>query len=64
MAHDRILFDRNPDATRDENIYSGVVSLIVVFLVLGLLVMPNGEYVLVTMVMALFRAEKKIAFNS
>ncbi|XP_048590474.1 phosphatidylserine synthase 1 isoform X2 [Nematostella vectensis] len=38
-------FTRNPDATRDENIWSGVVSLIVVFLVLSLLVMPNGPFI-------------------
>ena len=37
-------FLRNPDATREENIWSGIVSLAVVFLVLSLLVMPNGEF--------------------
>lgn len=39
-----IFFLRNPDATREENIWSGIVSLAVVFLVLSLLVMPNGEF--------------------
>jgi len=34
---------RNPAATREENIWSGMVSLAVVFLVLSLLVMPNGK---------------------
>ena len=38
-----IFFLRNPDATREENIWSGLVSLAVVFLVLSLLVMPNGK---------------------
>ena len=37
-------FLRNPDATREENIWSGLVSLAVVFLVLSLLVMPNGKF--------------------
>jgi len=37
-------FLRNPEATREENIWSGMVSLAVVFLVLSLLVMPNGKY--------------------
>lgn len=36
-------FNRNPAATREENIWSGMVSLAVVFLVLSLLVMPNGK---------------------
>ncbi|XP_073250903.1 phosphatidylserine synthase 1-like isoform X2 [Porites lutea] len=38
-------FTRNPDATREENIWSGLVSLAVVFLVLSLLVMPNGPFI-------------------
>ena len=38
-----LFFQRNPDATLEENIWSGIVSLAVVFLVLSLLVMPNGE---------------------
>ncbi|XP_058950586.1 phosphatidylserine synthase 1-like isoform X1 [Pocillopora verrucosa] len=38
-------FTRNPDATREENIWSGMVSLAVVFLVLSLLVMPNGPFI-------------------
>ena len=37
-------FLRNPGATREENIWSGLVSLAVVFLVLSLLVMPNGKF--------------------
>jgi len=44
---------RNPEATRDENIYSGVVSLIVVFLVLCLLVMPNGIIIVTKSVLQL-----------
>ncbi|KXJ08616.1 Phosphatidylserine synthase 1 [Exaiptasia diaphana] len=60
-------FSRNPDATRDENIYSGVVSLIVVFLVLSFLVMPNGCSVLYLMFLsfALFQTRedfRKILF--
>ncbi|XP_068737410.1 phosphatidylserine synthase 1-like isoform X3 [Montipora capricornis] len=38
-------FTRNPDATREDNIWSGIVSLAVVFLVLSLLVMPNGPFI-------------------
>ena len=38
-----IFFNRNPAATREDNIWSGMVSLAVVFLVLSLLVMPNGK---------------------
>ncbi|XP_020631130.1 phosphatidylserine synthase 1-like isoform X1 [Orbicella faveolata] len=38
-------FTRNPEATREENIWSGMVSLAVVFLVLSLLVMPNGPFI-------------------
>ncbi|XP_029198979.1 phosphatidylserine synthase 1-like isoform X2 [Acropora muricata] len=38
-------FTRNPDATLEENIWSGIVSLAVVFLVLSLLVMPNGPFI-------------------
>ena len=34
---------RDPQATFEQNISSGLVAVVIVFLVLSLLVMPNGE---------------------